>query len=45
MLWRLPLANLRPMGWTWQLDDPSGARVDPAALGVEVPECDNQGDA
>jgi len=33
------------MGWTWQLEDPSGAVVDPATLGVEVPECDNQGDA
>ena len=33
------------MGWTWQLEDPSGAPVDPASLGVEVPECDNQGDA
>ena len=33
------------MSWTWQLEDPTGAPVDPAALGVEVPECDNQGDA
>src|SRR4051812_37804816 len=33
------------MSWTWQLEDPTGARVDPASLGVEVPECDNQGDA
>ena len=33
------------MGWTWQLEDPTGATVDPASLGVEVPECDNQGDA
>lgn len=33
------------MSWTWQLEDPSGAPVDPAALGVEVPGCDNQGDA
>ena len=33
------------MGWTWQLEDPTGAPVDPATLGVEVPECENQGDA
>jgi hypothetical protein len=33
------------MSWTWQLEDASGAPVDPASLGVEVPECDNQGDA
>ena len=33
------------MSWTWQLEDPTGAPVDPASLGVEVPECDNQGDA
>ena len=33
------------MSWTWQLEDPSGAVVDPASLGVEVPESDNQGDA
>jgi hypothetical protein len=33
------------MSWTWQLEDPTGAVVDPAALGVEVPESDNQGDA
>ena len=33
------------MGWTWQLEGPSGAPVDPASLGVEVPVCDNQGDA
>ena len=33
------------MSWTWQLEDPSGAVVDPATLGVDVPACDNQGDA
>ena len=33
------------MSWTWQLEDPAGAPVDPATLGVEVPRCDNQGDA
>jgi hypothetical protein len=31
--------------WTWQLEDPTGEPVDPAALGVEVPVVDNQGDA
>jgi hypothetical protein len=31
--------------WTWQLEDPTGAPVDPAELGVEVPVLDNQGDA
>jgi hypothetical protein len=39
------LASLPVMSWTWQLEDPAGAPVDPAELGVEVPECDNQGDA
>jgi len=33
------------MSWTWQLEDPAGTPVDPATLGVEVPESDNQGDA
>ena len=33
------------MSWTWRLEDPSGTPIDPATLGVEVPECDNQGDA
>ena len=33
------------MGWTWQLEDPSGAVLDPASLEVEVPEWENQGDA
>ena len=33
------------MSWTWQLENASGAPVDPAALGVEVPGADNQGDA
>ena len=40
-----PDASLAVMSWTWQLEDPSGAVVDPASLGVEVPESDNQGDA
>ena len=25
------------MGWYWRLEDPSGAELDPAAVGVEVP--------
>ncbi|MBB3082166.1 hypothetical protein [Geodermatophilus sabuli] len=33
------------MSWYWRLEDPSGAEVDPASVGVEVPETDNQGDA
>jgi hypothetical protein len=33
------------MTWHWRLEDPSGAPVDPASLGVEVPGADNQGDA
>ncbi|MBM7804867.1 hypothetical protein JOD57_000704 [Geodermatophilus bullaregiensis] len=33
------------MSWTWRLEDSSGATLDPAVLGVEVPRSDNQGDA
>ncbi|SDM62510.1 hypothetical protein SAMN05660642_02913 [Geodermatophilus siccatus] len=33
------------MSWYWRLEDPSGAVLDPAAVGVEVPSSDNQGDA
>ena len=33
------------MSWYWRLEDPSGAELDPAAIGVEVPRTDNQGDA
>jgi hypothetical protein len=33
------------MSWYWRLEDPSGAEVDPASVGVEVPRTDNQGDA
>jgi hypothetical protein len=33
------------MSWHWRLEDPSGAAIDPASLGVTVPEADNQGDA
>ena len=41
--WRL--YSLRRMSWYWRLEDPSGAELDPAAVGVEVPRADNQGDA
>jgi hypothetical protein len=33
------------MSWYWRLEDPSGAELDPAAVGVEVARADNQGDA
>jgi hypothetical protein len=33
------------MTWTWRLEGPDGATIDPAVLGVEVPSADNQGDA
>ncbi len=33
------------MSWHWRLEDASGAAVDPAAVGVEMPATDNQGDA
>ena len=33
------------MSWHWRLADPSGAVLDPASVGIEVPEDDNQGDA
>jgi hypothetical protein len=33
------------MSWHWRLEDPSGATIDPATLGVEIPGSDNQGDA
>ena len=33
------------LSWDWRLEDPSGAELDPAAVGVEVPRADNQGDA
>ena len=33
------------MSWYWRLEDPSGAELVPAAVGVEVPRADNQGDA
>ena len=33
------------MSWHWRLEDPNGSAVDPASVGMEVPETDNQGDA
>lgn len=33
------------MSWHWRLEDPAGTTIDPAAVGVEVPESENQGDA
>ena len=33
------------MRWHWRLEDPSGAALDPAAVGVVVPDADSQGDA
>jgi hypothetical protein len=40
-----PATSLLRMSWYWRLEDPSGTVVDPASVGVEVPETDNQGDA
>ena len=42
---RPDLTSLGAMTWTWRLEDPDGATIDPATLGVEVPRTDNQGDA
>ena len=33
------------MTWHWRLEDPAGAAIDPATLGVDPLETDNQGDA
>lgn len=33
------------MSWHWRLENSSGATIDPATLGVEIPASDNQGDA
>ena len=38
-------ASLGGMSWHWRLEDASGAAVDPADVGVEMPTTDNQGDA
>ena len=29
------------MSWHWRLEDPNGVAVDPATVGVEMPETDN----
>ncbi len=42
---RPALTSLGSMTWTWRLEDPDGATIDPGTLGVEVPRSDNQGDA
>ncbi len=39
------VTSLPGMSWHWRLEDPSGAVLDPASLGVEIPQTDNQGDA
>ena len=33
------------MSWHWRLEDPAGATLVPASVGVQPPESDNQGDA
>ena len=33
------------MSWHWRLEDPAGAAVDPATVGVDVPTAESQGDA
>ena len=33
------------MSWHWRLEDASGTAINPADVGVDVPETDNQGDA
>ena len=33
------------MSWQWRLEDPTGATIDPTAVGVEVPSSESQGDA
>jgi hypothetical protein len=39
------VTSLRAMSWHWRLEDPAGAAIDPASVGVEVVDSDNQGDA
>jgi hypothetical protein len=39
------VTSLPSMTWYWRLEDPSGATVDPATIGVDVPRTDSQGDA
>jgi hypothetical protein len=33
------------MSWHWRFEDPAGAAIDPATLGVEPAESENQSDA
>ena len=33
------------MTWHWRLEDPAGAVIEPAMLGLAIPDSDNQGDA
>ena len=33
------------MSWHWRLEDPAGVAIDPASVGVTIPDADNQGDA
>ena len=39
------VTSLWRMSWHWRLEDPAGAAIDPASVGVEVVDSDNQGDA
>ena len=39
------VTSLTTMSWHWRLEDPAGAAIDPASVGVEVADSDNQGDA
>ncbi len=39
------VVSLGAMSWHWRLEDPTGTSLDPAAVGIETPETDNQGDA
>jgi hypothetical protein len=33
------------MSWSWRLEDSAGTTLDPASVGLAVPESDSQGDA
>ena len=33
------------MSWHWRLEDPAGAAIDPASVGVDVIDSETQGDA
>ena len=44
--WSVGVTSLHRMSWHWRLEDPAGAALDAASVGVEQPpEFDNQGDA